>query len=59
MVFQEGDLGPLNMLEVEREASKFDCPTGDTTTKKRRKDAMENDLKAKGGESKRQQKYYC
>jgi hypothetical protein len=48
MVFQEGDLGPFDMLEADREASKFDCPTGDTTTKKRRKDAMEKDLKAKG-----------
>jgi hypothetical protein len=47
MVFKEGDLGPFNMPEVDIEASKFDCPTGDTTTKKRRNDAMENDLKAK------------
>jgi hypothetical protein len=48
MVFQEEDLGPFNMSEADREASKFDCQTGDTTTKKRRKDAIENDLKAKG-----------
>jgi hypothetical protein len=48
MVLQEGYLGPFDMSEADREASKFDFPTGDTTTKKRRKDAMENNLKAKG-----------
>jgi hypothetical protein len=36
------------MLEADREASKFDCPTGDTTAKKRRKDIVKNNLKAKG-----------
>jgi hypothetical protein len=48
MVHQDGDSGPCCLSDVDREALKLDCPTGETSTKKRRKDALEKDLRAKG-----------
>jgi hypothetical protein len=48
MFYQDGDSGPHYLSDADREASKLDCPTGETSTKKRRKDALEKDLRAKG-----------
>jgi hypothetical protein len=47
MVFENGDTGPFYLSDNDQEALKFDCETGEMTTKKRRKDALENDLRAK------------
>jgi hypothetical protein len=51
MVYQDGDSGPYYLSDADPEALKLDCPTGETSTKKRRKDALEKDLRAKGGVS--------
>ena len=48
MVFQDGDMGPFYKSELERAATKFDRRTGASTSKMRKKEAMQNDLKAKG-----------
>jgi hypothetical protein len=48
LVFQDGDPGPFYLSEIDRVALKFNCVTGETTTKKRKKDALEKDLRARG-----------
>jgi len=48
MVYEEGDVGPFYMTDMERQASKSDSLTGVSKQKMRRKDDMEKDLRAKG-----------
>ena len=48
MVFQHGDTGPFNLSIVDKEATKLDRPTGGTVTKKRKKEDLERELRAKG-----------
>jgi hypothetical protein len=48
MNFQDGDCGPFYLSQADREASKFDCRTGGTVTKKRKKEKLEQDLAAIG-----------
>jgi hypothetical protein len=47
MVFQDGDPGPFNLSKIDQVTLKFDCVTGEITTKNRKKDALEKDLRAK------------
>ena len=47
MVFQDRAWGPFYKFEAERKATKFDQQTGNST-KIRKKDAMQIDLRAKG-----------
>ena len=42
MVFEEGDAGPFYKSALEQEATKFDCWTGASTSKMRKKEAMQN-----------------
>jgi hypothetical protein len=37
MVFQDGDPGPFYLSKIGQVALKFDCVTGETRTKKRKK----------------------